>query len=306
MGGAVGVVAVISGPYHSAPCDVHRRKHPRAIARRLGMRARIWGCRGSLATPGPATVRYGGNTSCVEVRSRSDAVIVLDAGTGIRELGARLVQQDIKEVFLLLTHMHLDHVEGLGFFGPLFDPECAVHFYGPRPDEHSLHERISGYVSPPLFPVPFEQVPGRPTFTEVWDEEFEVGGIRVRCAPVQHPGRTVGYRLEEAGRALAFIPDNEPGLDSQSGLGLAAGADVLLHDAQYTTDEYASRVGWGHSSLPDFAAVVRAAAPARVLMFHHDPLHSDERLETMLDTARTLAGRPDVELAREGLELDLD
>lgn len=258
-----------------------------------------------MATPGPATVRYGGNTSCVEVRSRSDEVIVLDAGTGIRELGAKLVKQDVKVVYLLLTHMHLDHVEGLGFFGPLFDPECAVHFFGPRPDEHSLRERISGYVSPPLFPVPFEQVPGRPTFTEVWEDEWEVGGVRVRSAPVQHPGRTVGYRLEEAGRTLAFIPDNEPGLDSQSGLALASGADVMLHDAQYTSEEYASRVGWGHSALPDFAAVVRAAAPGRALMFHHDPAHADERLEEMLETARDLTDREDVELACEGLEIDL-
>ncbi len=270
------------------------------------MRAKIWGCRGSLATPGPSTVRYGGNTSCLEVRSRSDAVIVLDAGTGIRELGAELRRQEIKEVYLLLTHMHLDHVEGLGFFGPLFDPECAVHFFGPRPDEHSLHERISGYVSPPLFPVPFEQVPGRPTFTEIWEDEWEIGGVRVRCAPVEHPGRTVGYRLEEGGRTLAFVPDNEPGLDPQSGVDLARGVDVLLHDAQYTQEEYATRVGWGHSSLPDFAGVVRAAAPGRVLMFHHDPSHSDERLEEMLEQARELSGRPDVELACEGLEIDLD
>jgi phosphoribosyl 1,2-cyclic phosphodiesterase len=270
------------------------------------VKATIWGCRGSLATPGASTVRYGGNTSCVEVRARSGAVIVLDAGTGIRELGAKLVKEEVKEVFLLLTHMHLDHVEGLGFFGPLFDPECAVHFFGPRPDEHSLHERISGYVSPPLFPVPFEQVPGRPTFTEVWEDEWDLGGVRVKTTPVQHPGRTVGYRLEEGGRSLAFVPDNEPGLDPESGLAVAAGADVLLHDAQYTSEEYASRVGWGHSSLADFAAVVRAAAPGRALMFHHDPAHSDERLEEMLETARELSGRPDVELAHEGLELDLD
>jgi phosphoribosyl 1,2-cyclic phosphodiesterase len=271
------------------------------------VRATIWGCRGSLATPGPSTIRYGGNTSCVEVRSRSGAVIVLDAGTGIRELGAKLVKEKIKEVHLLLTHMHLDHVEGLGFFGPLFDPECAVHFFGPRPDEHSLRDRISEYVSPPLFPLPFEQVPGgRPTFTEVWEDAWEVGGVRVRSTRVQHPGPTVGYRLEEAGRSLAFIPDNEPGLDAKSGLAVAGGADVLLHDAQYTAEEYASRVGWGHSSLPDFAAVVRAAAPGRTLMFHHDPSHADEQLEEMLTTARELSDRADVELAHEGLEIDLD
>lgn len=258
-----------------------------------------------MATPGPSTVRYGGNTNCLEVRTASNAVIVLDGGTGIRELGAKLVSEGVKEVYLLLTHIHLDHVEGLGFFGPLFDSECMVHFFGPRPDEHSLRDRIAGYVSPPLFPVPFELVPGRPTFTEIWEDTWDIEGVRITSAGVQHPGRTVGYRLEEGGRSLAFIPDNEPGLDPESGVTIAEGVDVLFHDAQYTSEEYASRVGWGHSSLAHFAEIVKATSPRRALMFHHDPSHSDDRLEEMLVTARELTGRPDVELTYEGLELDL-
>ncbi len=267
---------------------------------------RIWGCRGSLATPGQETVRYGGNTSCVEVRPADGAVIVLDAGTGIRPFGVALADRRPTEIHLLLTHMHLDHVEGLGFFGPLFDPECSVHVWGPRPDGLSLEERISGYVSPPLFPVPFQNIPARVLFNEVWEDEFEIDGVRVRCAPVKHPGRTVAYRLEEAGRSFAFIPDNEPALQRDSGLSIAGGADVLFHDAQYTAQEYETRVGWGHSALPDFARFVSAAEPARVLMFHHDPAHSDDSLEEMLTEARQLSGRDDVELAHEGLEIALD
>ncbi|MFN8186700.1 MAG: MBL fold metallo-hydrolase [Gaiellales bacterium] len=269
------------------------------------MKACIWGCRGSLATPGPETVRYGGNTSCVEVRPASGAVLVLDAGTGIRRLGISLMAERPTEVDLLLTHMHLDHVEGLGFFAPLFDPECSVRVWGPRPDDRSLEEHISAYVSPPLFPVPFERIPARVTFTEVWEDEWELGGVRVRSAPVRHPGRTVGYRISENGSSVAFVPDNEPALEPASGLAIAAGADVLLHDAQYTAAEYETRVGWGHSALPDFARLVGEAVPGRVVMFHHDPSHSDETLEQMVAEARALTGRDDVELAREGLELVL-
>jgi phosphoribosyl 1,2-cyclic phosphodiesterase len=269
------------------------------------MKARIWGCRGSLATPGPETVRYGGNTSCLEVRARSGAVLVLDAGTGIRRLGISLMAERPAEVHLLLTHMHLDHVEGLGFFAPLFDPECSVRVWGPRPDERSLEERIAAYVSPPLFPVPFERIPATITFTEVWDDEWEIGGVRVMSAPVRHPGRTVGYRISENGNSVAFVPDNEPALEPASGLAIAADADVLFHDAQYTAAEYETRVGWGHSALPDFARFVGEAVPGKVVMFHHDPSHSDDTLEEMVGEARSLTGRDDVELAREGLELVL-
>lgn len=269
------------------------------------MRATIWGCRGSLATPGPDTIRYGGNTSCVEVRAVGGAVIVLDAGTGIRPLGIELARQKVREVHLLLTHMHLDHVEGLGFFLPLFDPECDVYVWGPRPTERSLEEHIAGYVSPPLFPVPFYEIPGHATFREVWEDTFEVAGVQVRCAPVCHPGRTVGYRLEELGRSFAYIPDNEPGLEPESGLDIADGADLLFHDAQFTEEEYATRVGWGHAALPHVAGIVREAAPRRVLMFHHDPTHTDEKLEEMLPVACELAGRDDIALAAEGLTIDL-
>lgn len=267
------------------------------------MKARIWGCRGSLATPGPETVRYGGNTSCLEIRPADGSVLVLDAGTGIRRLGISLAAERPRQIHLLLTHMHLDHVEGLGFFAPLFDPDCSVHVWGPRPDDRSLEDRISGYVSPPLFPVPFERIPADITFTEVWGDEWEIGGVRIRSEPVRHPGRTVAYRLSENGSSLAFVPDNEPALEPTSGLAVAADADVLLHDAQYTAAEYESRVGWGHSALPDFARFVREAVPARVVMFHHDPTHSDDALEAMVGEVRALTGRGDVELAREGLEL---
>jgi phosphoribosyl 1,2-cyclic phosphodiesterase len=260
------------------------------------MRARIWGCRGSLATPGASTLRYGGNTSCVEVRTDSGSLVVLDAGTGIRNLGWSLDGE--RRIDLLLTHLHLDHVEGLGFFAPIFQEGCELTIWGPRLGGIALRDRIAAYLSPPFFPVPFEQLPSKIEFVEVLEETWSLDGVTIRSAPVQHPGGALGYRLDDA---LAFIPDNELGLDAGAGLALAGGADVLLHDAQYTVDEYRTRVGWGHSDLDHFARFVREAAPGRVVMFHHDPGHDDATLDEMRAAAEQQAGRM-IELAHEGFE----
>ena len=269
------------------------------------MRARIWGCRGSLATPGPSTVRYGGNTSCVELRPARGGVIVLDGGTGVHPLGRALAAEGVSHVDFLLTHMHLDHVEGMGFFAPFFVEGCTITIWGPRPTGMSLRDHIAAYLSPPLFPLPFDQFGSHVEFVEIGDESWELDGVQVRSARVKHPGNTVGYRLEEDDRVFTFIPDNEPALQRDSGLVLAEGADVLFHDAQFTEEEYRTRVGWGHSALPDFVAFAQAAAPRRTVMFHHDPDHDDEQLESMLREAYDLLDTDAVELGREGLELDL-
>jgi phosphoribosyl 1,2-cyclic phosphodiesterase len=268
------------------------------------MRATIWGCRGSLATPGGATLHYGGNTSSVEVRTQTGALIVLDAGTGIRPLGLSLASEPPVQIHLLLTHMHLDHVEGLGFFAPIFAAGCAITIWGPRLGGVSLRDRIAAYLSPPLFPLQFEELPSAFEFVEVWEDAWTLDGVTVTSAPVQHPGGALGYRLDEEGRTLAFIPDNELGLDPVAGLELAAGADVLLHDAQYTTEEYRTRVGWGHSALDDFASFAAQTDAGRVVMFHHDPGHGDAMLDEMRAAAEELSGRP-LELAAEGLDLQI-
>lgn len=268
------------------------------------MRVHVWGCRGSLATPGSAAAGYGGNTSCVELRTASGRMIVLDAGTGIRPLGLAL-GDDVREIDVLLTHMHLDHVEGLGFFAPLFESERKIRFWGPRPGEHSLAEQVALYLSPPFFPLPFERFGTAFEFNEVWEDTWSLDGVQISSAPVRHPGPTVGYRLEEDGRSLVYIPDNELGLDPDAGAGLAEGADVLLHDAQYTRTEYDARVGWGHSALDDFAGYVGRARPGRALMFHHDPTHGSPELERMLAEARERTGGIDVEIAAEGMDFEL-
>lgn len=279
------------------------------------MRAKIWGCRGSLAAPGPDTVRYGGNTSCVEVRPSDGSLIILDAGTGLRNLGVSLAAEMPPVVHLFLSHLHLDHLEGLGFFAPLWSAEVDFHVWGPPSPTKSLEERIARYLSPPLFPVHLAEVPSRPIFHDIPDDEWRVGAARVRAEPISHQGPTVGYRISENGRSLAYLPDHEPvrggdlrDVDPEwiSGHALAQGADVLLHDSQYFEDEYPAKVGWGHSSVDHVVSFGRIAGVKRLILFHHDPLHTDARLEAKLERARALWGTdPGPELAWEGMELDL-
>jgi ribonuclease BN (tRNA processing enzyme) len=251
----------------------------------------------------------------VELSAGDGTLLVLDAGTGIRPLGIALGTDRPKTIHLLLTHMHLDHVEGLGFFLPLWDAGTDLHIWGPPGPDRSLRDKIADYLSPPLFPVPFAEIPARLVFHEA-PGEWQLGSVRIRSRWVTHPGPTVAYRLEEGGRTLAFVPDNEPAFDGElgsrlpetvSGLAVAKGVDVLLHDAQYTEEEYATRIGWGHSSVADAVAFFKLADPGRFVMFHHEPAHTDAELEAMLERARVLSGTAGerIVLAHEGMEIDL-
>ncbi len=258
------------------------------------MKVTLWGTRGSLASPGPETIRYGGNTPCVEVRSEDGTVLVLDAGTGIRRLGDAIVEE-IERVDVLLTHLHMDHILGLGFFEPFFRPNIDVHLWGPSSHQLDLHARLSRYLSPPLFPVRLRDLPCQLTLHDVVSiGKFEIGPFTIQADLVCHPGPTVGYRIEENGASFVYLPDHEPALgaddfpgdlDYVSGLGLARDADLLIHDTMYTTEEYPRYVGWGHSSLDDALAFARAAGVRRLVTFHHDPGHTDAELERQVEQA---------------------
>ncbi len=280
------------------------------------MWARIWGSRGSLAAPGPDTVRYGGNTSCVEVRTSDGEVIVLDAGTGMRALGIQLEGEGVRRVHVLLSHLHMDHVQGLGFFRPLFRDDVEVHLWGPPSTVQPLDERIAMYLSPPLFPVSLSEIPSRIVFHDAADEQFVIGDATVTATNVAHQGPTVGYRIEEPGGAIAYIPDHEPaiGVDLRSlgpswisGHALAHDVDVLLHDSQYSEDEYPNHVGWGHCSIEHVVTFAELAAVRRLVLFHHDPLHTDDDLERLCARARQLwrGTGAEPELAYEGMQIDL-
>jgi ribonuclease BN (tRNA processing enzyme) len=278
---------------------------------------RVWGARGSLSAPGPATVGYGGNTSCVEVELADGTTLILDAGSGIRELGQRLVERDPGGLHICLTHLHLDHVEGLGFFAPLWRAGWKLQFWGPPSTTATLRERVSRYLSPPLFPIGLSEAPAEAVFDDVPREPWRVGSATIEAQMVEHRGPTLGYRIEEEGRVLAYVPDHEPYLTAAvddpkewiSGWGLAAGADLLLHDSQYTDEEYAGgRQGWGHSTVTHAATFARAAGVRRLAMFHHDPMRSDRELESLYDEVAEIV-RDDQEpplIAREGLEITLN
>jgi len=257
------------------------------------VKATFYGTRGSLATPGRATERYGGNTACVLVRGDDGAALVLDAGTGIRAAGGDL-PRDLRRVDVLLTHLHMDHIQGLGFFGPLYNPAVEVHIWGPVSATAALDARLSRYLSPPLFPVLLRDLPCRLSLHDVPDEAFEVGPFRVVAENVCHPGPTVGYRLAEGRAVLTYISDHEPALGAShlpaepewtSGWALARDADLLVHDAQYTREEYPSHVGWGHSSLHDAVAFAALAGVKRLALFHHDPARDDDALSAAVEAA---------------------
>jgi phosphoribosyl 1,2-cyclic phosphodiesterase len=281
------------------------------------MRARVWGCRGSLAAPGEATVRYGGNTSCIEVQLESGHVLVLDAGTGMRPLGTEMNAAGASEVHVLLTHLHLDHLQGLGFFQPLFRHGTDVHIWGPPSPVQTLAERIAIYLSPPLFPVRLSDVGARVTFHDAPEDGATIGSAVIRGGPVTHQGPTVGYRIEEGTRSLAYLPDHEPALGGNlaaqpdhwmSGYGVVRDVDVLFHDAQYLDEEYPHHVGWGHSAIGHALEFAHRSRVGRLVLFHHDPYHTDADLEALLDGARRTIEAPDdwVTLAYEGMSVELD
>ena len=278
------------------------------------MQLKIWGCRGSVPSPGPTTVVCGGNTSCVEISLDDGTVLVLDAGTGIRDLGDDLVERGVRRIHLLLTHLHLDHVEGLRFFAPLFDPKVTIDVWGPASTVGSLEDSIARTFSPPLFPIDLGVVPAQVAFHDAPRQPWKLESALVMAALVVHPGPTLGYRIEADGSSVAYVPDHEPALtgieerssDWISGAAIAEGVDVLLHDAQYFEDEYEQRIGWGHSSVSDTIAYAQALRVGRLVLFHHEPHHSDEVLSGLEERAQDLlrqdGGRST--LAREGMVVE--
>jgi phosphoribosyl 1,2-cyclic phosphodiesterase len=264
------------------------------------VKVRLWGTRGSLAQAGPETVRYGGNTSCVEVQGAHGTMLILDAGTGIRRLGTS-IEPGTARVDVLLTHLHMDHIQGLGFFEPLYRPDLEVHIWGPASITLHMRERLARYLSPPLFPVRLRDLPCRLTLHDVPCGSFEIGDLAITADLVCHPGPTVGYRITEDSAAVAYLPDHEPALgvrdfprepDWTSGVSLAAGVNLLIHDAQYSDAEYEEHVGWGHSSYSQALAFAALAGVERMVAFHHDPAHDDSTLDHLIDEAKETPDLP--------------
>jgi phosphoribosyl 1,2-cyclic phosphodiesterase len=258
---------------------------------------------------------YGGNTSCVELTLSDGSELILDAGTGIRELGHSRPTPE-QPVNVLLTHLHLDHIQGLMFFPPLFDPGCVVRIAGPPSLDGQLLKRLSRYISAPLAPVEIRELPAQVEFEDVPVGAWSIGPARVEAAFVNHRGPTLGYRITDGGTTVVYIPDHEPALGQNlsrsrdewiSGLGIARDADLLIHDCQFTDAEYGRHIGWGHCAVGDAITLAKRSGARSLALFHHDPLHDDAALDAMGEQAHALAGGAfdDLSLAREGQVVEL-
>ncbi len=252
--------------------------------------ARCWGTRGSLPSPGPHTVRYGGNTSCLEVRA-GDNVLIFDAGSGIRQLGERLVQQGEVAAELFLSHFHWDHIQGLPFFRPLYTPETTMRVHGARQGSSDVQGLIAGQMGPIYFPVPFEALSAQLTFRDIDGATIGVGDAEVTPHRVRHPMNTFGFRVRNGNSALAYLPDNElvgGHYDMPSGwyrslCEFLDGVDVLVHDAMFTDEEYRRYAGWGHSTFRDAVRLAEDAGVRRLLLFHHSPERTDAELDGIIE-----------------------
>ncbi|NWG47530.1 MAG: MBL fold metallo-hydrolase [Alphaproteobacteria bacterium] len=271
----------------------------------MSFKLKFWGVRGSIACPGPRHMIYGGNTSCVELALGGRRVI-LDAGTGIRNLGTWFTRKGFTEATILLSHTHWDHINGFPFFGPAF--EAGNHFHimaGHLTHGMKIETVLAGQMTHPFFPVPIEVMHARLTF-----EDFSAGetldlhpGVRVRTACLNHPDRATAYRIEHAGKAVCYVTDTEhaPGKPDETILALIEGADLVIYDSTYCDAEFPEKAGWGHSTWQEGIRLARAAGVRKLAIFHHDPDHDDEVMARIEAQAR--ASWAGAFVAREDMRL---
>jgi phosphoribosyl 1,2-cyclic phosphodiesterase len=296
------------------------------------MKVKFWGVRGSIPCPGPATQKFGGNTSCVQVLGGTETVI-LDAGTGIRELGLQLMEaKKPVRVHMLVTHTHWDHIQGFPFFTPIYVPGNELHIYGPRALEKSLEEALMFQMQYSYFPVRGVELAAKVKFTELGEETFQIGDLEVSTKSMNHPIRVLAFKIKHKDRTVIYTGDNEPYYDvladrapamdtgihrrsefikecNQRVVEFCQGTDVLIADSQYTDEEYKGKRGWGHSSISQVLHLAKESEVKKLVLFHHEPAHDDKSLASIEKQAKAQAlrmkGKFHVVSAREGMVLEV-
>ena len=287
------------------------------VAPSQGVSLRCWGTRGSIPTPGPETVRYGGNTTCFELR-HAGARLIFDAGSGIRPLGLDVVEKGPDQIHIFLTHFHWDHIQGFPFFAPLYDPEDSIKVIGPKQKDIDVQNLFAGQMGPIYFPVPFSVVAAEMEFEHLNEGSYEIGDVHLDVMRVKHPSFVIAYRIKVDGRTICLVPDNEidgdmydlgPNWDRRF-LDFVGDADLLIHDSMYTDEEYKKRVGWGHSTFSQSLRLAEEAGAKRLLFFHHDPTRTDDALDEivsrMRDDSASRGSSLEVDAAAEGIDLRLE
>jgi len=254
---------------------------------------RCWGTRGSIPTPGPETVRYGGNTTCFEIR-HAGRRLIFDAGSGVRPLGLDIVEKGPDTIHIFLTHFHWDHIQGFPFFAPLYDPEDSIKVVGPKQKDIDVQNLFAGQMGPIYFPVPFSVVAAEMDFEHLNEGEYELDDVRMRVMRMKHPSYVIAYRIEVGGRTICLIPDNEMEGDmydvgpdwKKRIVDFVGDADLLIHDSMYTEEEYERRAGWGHSTFDQSLRLAEDGGVGHLLFFHHDPTRTDDDLDGIVARTR--------------------
>ena len=279
------------------------------------MRIRCWGARGSIPVSGPQYLVYGGDTTCIEVRTCDDAIIIVDAGSGIRALGNSLLNQGRFSYTMLFTHGHWDHIMGFPFFKPLHNPQTRISVYGCPFARNSVKDVLAPSMAPPSFPINIDEIKALVTYNDICCGCFSLGTMNICTIDLSHPNKGIGYRFTENGKSFVFLTDNELSYCHEGGcsygdyVAFARGADVLIHDAEYTAEEYAGKKTWGHSSCADALQLAFDAGVKRFGLFHHNQDRTDSALDDIVRDCRSTVSlrKADLEVfgACQGMEIDL-
>ena len=280
------------------------------------MKIKIWGCRGSIATPGQHTLRYGGNSTCLEIRPQEGGVIIVDAGSGIRLLGNRLLQEkEITEIHMILTHSHWDHLSGFPFFAPAYSDRYKINVYGGPKAQGALRRYLEDQMRAPYFPIDFSLMKASFSFGYECPDMGSIGLIDFRPIPLSHPNGGYGFKFAKQGKSFVFLTDNEldfqhPGGKSrQEYTDFCSATDLLIHDAQYTDEEYRLKRGWGHTTYDSAVQLAMDSGVGKLVLFHHDPDRTDDDLDRQLQHCRDIIRKAGSSMeclaASEGMEINL-